>query len=117
MTRVSEAVDVVALRERLEAMQASLRDRIQRLEAHISNRDEPLPADFAEQAVELENDEAMVAIDRELAADLRNVEEALARCDAGTYGQCSRCGEAILAERLTALPETVLCIHCAAGGD
>lgn len=117
MTHTAEAVDIQALRARLEEMQVSLLDRRRRLKAHISNRDEPLPADFAEQAVELENDEAMVAIDGELATELRNVESALARFEDGTYGFCSRCGEAILPERLSALPETILCIHCAGVGE
>jgi RNA polymerase-binding transcription factor DksA len=38
------------------------------------------------------------------------VEHALARIDAGSYGRCEVCGNAIEAERLDALPYTTLCL-------
>jgi DnaK suppressor protein len=44
---------------------------------------------------------------------LRQIGEALARIDAGTYGQCSRCGGPIGAERLAARPTANTCIDCA----
>jgi RNA polymerase-binding protein DksA len=43
---------------------------------------------------------------------LVDVEEALARIKAGTYGVCRHCGVAIDAARLRALPAAVLCIAC-----
>ena len=43
---------------------------------------------------------------------LRLVEEALARIDAGTYGTCIRCGREIAPERLEALPWAAHCIDC-----
>jgi len=43
---------------------------------------------------------------------LRLVEEALARIDAGTYGTCIRCGREIPSERLEALPWAAHCIDC-----
>jgi RNA polymerase-binding transcription factor DksA len=39
-------------------------------------------------------------------------ERAVERHRAGTYGRCSRCGEAIPAERLEALPEADTCVSC-----
>lgn len=39
-------------------------------------------------------------------------ERAVARHHAGSYGRCSRCGEAIPAERLEALPEADTCVSC-----
>jgi DnaK suppressor protein len=38
---------------------------------------------------------------------------ALGRASAGTYGVCERCGEPIGAERLEARPEASTCIDCA----
>ena len=38
------------------------------------------------------------------------VEQALARIDAGRFGRCEACGDAIEAERLDALPYTTLCL-------
>ena len=45
-------------------------------------------------------------------ARLAQVEAALARLDAGTYGRCTTCDVAIPAERLAALPWAALCITC-----
>jgi DnaK suppressor protein len=47
--------------------------------------------------------------DRKLIA---KVEEALARIDAGTFGQCESCGGRISPARLKARPVTTLCIEC-----
>jgi DnaK suppressor protein len=44
---------------------------------------------------------------------LADVEAALARRDAGTYGICESCGRPIAAERLAARPSARTCIDCA----
>jgi RNA polymerase-binding protein DksA len=46
------------------------------------------------------------------AAHLAEIEAAIARLDAGTYGRCARCGEPIAPERLEALPWAAHCIDC-----
>lgn len=43
---------------------------------------------------------------------LRNVRAAYARMEAGTYGECVQCGEAISEKRLTAIPWTPNCLSC-----
>lgn len=40
------------------------------------------------------------------------VTNALARIDAGTYGECTRCGKVVPVERLQAMPAAELCIEC-----
>jgi RNA polymerase-binding transcription factor len=45
---------------------------------------------------------------------LRDVEYALSRIDAGTYGSCEVCGAAIPPERLEAVPHATTCVDCAA---
>lgn len=47
-------------------------------------------------------------------ARLAELDAALARLDAGTYGRCETCGEAIAAGRLAARPAARTCIRCAA---
>ena len=47
---------------------------------------------------------------------LADIAKALDRLDAGSYGQCERCGRAIAAERLAARPAASTCIRCAAAG-
>ncbi len=44
---------------------------------------------------------------------LKDVEAALERIEAGTYGVCQECGRAIAQERLQAIPYTPWCIDCA----
>jgi DnaK suppressor protein len=41
------------------------------------------------------------------------IDEALSRMDAGTYGVCVDCGEAIPVERLEVRPLSVRCVRCA----
>ena len=64
-------------------------------------------ADTASETYERELDEGLEDDARE---QLRQVDEALARLDAGTYGICSVCGKEIPVERLEAVPWTTLCI-------
>jgi DnaK suppressor protein len=46
-------------------------------------------------------------------AQLRLVEEALERLEAGTYGTCRSCGRPVGDERLAAIPWAATCIDCA----
>ena len=46
-------------------------------------------------------------------ADMRVI-RALAKLEEGSYGLCDRCGKPITVGRLQAMPESVLCIDCAA---
>ena len=52
------------------------------------------------------------------AADLKGtieqVDAALARIEAGTYGACTKCGTAIPEERLELRPFTATCVGCSA---
>ena len=46
-------------------------------------------------------------------AELHQIEDALIRVDAGTYGVCTNCGRGIPPERLAARPFAELCVPCA----
>lgn len=46
-------------------------------------------------------------------AELRQVDEALMRMDAGTYGVCAHCGRPIPPERLEVRPFAEYCVACA----
>ena len=48
-----------------------------------------------------------------LGDSLSEVDGALAKLDAGTYGSCEDCGTEIPAPRLEAMPSARLCITCA----
>jgi len=63
---------------------------------------------------------ATIAFEREQVATLvrqaedqvAEVDAALARIEAGTYGGCERCGRPIAAERLEARPSARTCVSC-----
>lgn len=44
--------------------------------------------------------------------ELREVERAQKRIEAGTYGRCTDCGEPIARARLDAAPAASRCLHC-----
>jgi DnaK suppressor protein len=58
----------------------------------------------------------VAALARQAQHDLAEIDHALRRLDAGTYGVCERCGEPIGDGRLGARPVARLCIGCAARG-
>jgi DnaK suppressor protein len=53
------------------------------------------------------------ALATSLLEGLREVDDALAKFDAGTYGKCESCGEQIGAPRLEAMPSARFCMTCA----
>ena len=65
-------------------------------------------------------DSASETLDREMELSigdnaehlLESIDGALARIDAGTYGNCERCGRPIASDRLEALPWATECIEC-----
>ena len=67
---------------------------------------------FADSAHSTAERARLIALVKELRANLKDVEYALAKMERGTYGVCERCGEAIGAERLEAIPGARLCITC-----
>ncbi|MEO8477927.1 MAG: TraR/DksA C4-type zinc finger protein [Actinomycetota bacterium] len=69
-------------------------------------------AGFSDRSHSTEERSKLISVVRALRSNLRDVERALAKMDAGTYGTCERCGGAIGPERLEALPWALLCIDC-----
>ncbi|PHS25009.1 MAG: molecular chaperone DnaK [Robiginitomaculum sp.] len=53
------------------------------------------------------------AEDARRAQTLRKIDAALARLDAGEYGDCVRCGDEIAKGRLDKDPATPFCVNCA----
>ena len=65
--------------------------------------------DQAIAALLLENDDAEV---RRAATELQDIDAALARLSAGTYGRCIACGTQIPATRLSVYPTAKRCLPC-----
>jgi DnaK suppressor protein len=101
---------LLALRKRLihevDAAEDALREDV-RAPGELSN----LPTHPADHAVEGLDAELAIAQNEEHL--LAEVEAALERIEAGTFGACRDCGQPIRKERLAAVPYTSRCLKCA----
>ena len=75
-----------------------------------SNADDEHDPEGATIAFERQQVDAMVRRTRD---HLEEVDAAIARLDAGTYGVCERCGRAITPARLDVRPTARTCVGCA----
>jgi DnaK suppressor protein len=112
------SIDTDRFREALQRERDQLRSQMERHdiggsslleetgELMSSSADNHL-ADTASETFERELDEGL---EEGALRRLREVEEALSRLDAGTYGTCRVCGREIPQERLQAVPWATLCI-------
>jgi DnaK suppressor protein len=108
--------EICEIRQQLAAEAAELAAEIRRAESDIADRlgdsvsdagDDQ--ADVGAKAYEREHELALTYNAREL---LAQTERALGRIEAGTYGSCESCGEAIGKARLQAFPRATLCVGC-----
>jgi DnaK suppressor protein len=108
--------EIADLRDQLAAEADALRADIDRAETDIASRlgdavgdagDDQ--ADVGAKTFEREHELALTHNAREL---LAQNERAIARIEAGTYGTCESCGEAIGKARLQAFPRATLCVTC-----
>lgn len=67
---------------------------------------------IADNATDTLDREMDVSLDDNAGRLLQEIDAALGRIDAGTYGQCERCGRPIDPDRLEALAYATTCIEC-----
>jgi RNA polymerase-binding protein DksA len=101
------------VRSNLIDMLEELDDRLTKITSDVKHEDHPIEQDFAEQVTETENDQVLDALGNSARVEVEKIKQAISRIDAGTYGSCASCGEAIKPDRLAAIPYTNLCINCA----
>lgn len=108
-------MDLALARTRLEQLLAELEQSARSLQ-RVGGGDtgEPAtidqhPADSGANLVDADREEASLEI---LQAQQERVREALGRLDAGSYGKCVDCGQALPDERLEARPEAARCVTC-----
>jgi RNA polymerase-binding transcription factor DksA len=91
--------------------------RLNELQARLSTIDAELDShtakDWEEMATEREGDEVLESMGEAGLREIRMIEAALDRVEAGEYGDCVRCGEPVPEERLDLLPYTPFCANCA----
>lgn len=103
----------------------SIRDLLTRRRAELESELERLTAPPAETAsvsfgkrigdgtTEAVERLSTTATARSIAASIAEIDHALDKLDAGTYGTCDQCGRAIPEARLEARPAAGLCVDCA----
>jgi DnaK suppressor protein len=99
--RASAEAEAATLARDLQALFAASRD---------SNADDEHDPEGATIGFERAQLTALLAAMRERIAE---VDDALRRVDAATYGVCERCGRPIAAQRLAARPLARFCMACA----
>ena len=109
-------VDFAELCERLREERARLNSKLEQLEAAIrpvGDRREGSPfGKREEEATEAFELEKRLALEKRLTQALAEVEHALEKYEAGTYGICDLCGQQIEPARLEALPQANFCLEC-----
>jgi RNA polymerase-binding protein DksA len=110
------AAELAEVRTELQAQAAALRGEIDRAEVASEKlkRDQSTEgsgdeADAGSKTFEREHEMSLANNSRDL---LVQVERALGRLDAGTYGRCEECGNPIPKARLQAFPRATLCVTC-----
>ncbi len=101
--------------ESLRAAPEEERDELlaQLAELGVGGEEIEFDENFADSGqVAAEQGETKVLINQ-LQDSLNDVQRALGKLDAGTYGACERCGNEISEARLEAMPGTRWCITCA----
>src|SRR4030042_6914946 len=106
------------LYERLKKEKTDLLEKIEQLRVlgqPSAERKEGSPfgkrEEGADEASELEK---RLALGQRLEESLKEVEHALEKYEAGTYGLCDSCGKPIEHARLEAIPQASLCLNCKA---
>jgi RNA polymerase-binding protein DksA len=108
MERSQREIDEI--RARLAASKAELQKRVSTIHEHARD---PLEQDSAEQAAQLGNVAVVSALESEAVQQIAEIEAALQRLAAGTYGDCVSCGEPIGEGRLKVRPAATQCRDCA----
>ena len=98
------------IRARLMQQKAYLRKRVSTIHEHARD---PLEQDSAEQAAQLGNVAVVSALENEAVQQIAEIEAALQRLEAGTYGVCVTCGEPVGEGRLKVRPAAMQCRDCA----
>jgi len=102
------------LRARLRGDLSQMTDEaLRRTQNETSGNLSNVPLHMADVGTENYDQEFTLGLIENEQDTLDQVQTALKRIDAGTFGKCEECGELIAKPRLQALPYTKHCIQCA----
>ena len=103
------------IRSRLEAEKKRIQDELAQLniERPMDERREGSPfGKREEEATESMELEKRLALEKRLKTLLTEVDRAIQKIDAGTYGVCDICNIHIDPARMEALPQAIMCLSC-----
>ena len=100
-------VDLTNVRDALETERTDLARQLEELSSDGAANDDENFADTAQATAEDVENRTLAASLQDRLAD---VESAIERIDAGSYGHCEICGNPVTAARLEAMPSTRFCI-------
>jgi RNA polymerase-binding transcription factor DksA len=109
----ARCVNTEEVRQRLLARREELRARETGANAGLRQQPDLSSSDYGDESNQSEQNGLLSALSRAADAELKRVESALQRLNAGRYTTCVICGEEIEPPRLAALPHTDRCITCA----
>lgn len=104
-----------ALTEALHAERAELHDQVEELNAEAGVdrwRGDASGDDPADRGTASSERETAATLSDHARRLMDDIDDALRRLDAGTYGICISCGQNIGFDRLEAIPAASLCIAC-----
>jgi DnaK suppressor protein len=121
MASVLKPEEIESYRNVLIGLRARLRGDLDQMTDEALRRAQPessgnlsnVPLHMADVGTENYDQEFTLGLIENEQETLEQVRSALGRIEAGTFGRCEECGEAIAKPRLQALPYTRHCIGCA----
>ena len=99
-------------RQLLEERRREILDKSQRTAAEGRSTISEGGEDYVDDAVTSYTREFLLSLSGFERQQLALVENALARIEDGTYGECQMCGEAVPVPRLKAIPWARYCVNC-----
>ena len=101
--------------EELRELREHCLEEIARFRRELKEAIEPASAsddDSADVAADIYERSRIISLMQVQEAKVRALENAMDRAEKGVYGICERCGDEIVAERLSIMPETTFCVRC-----
>lgn len=108
---------LLAERQRLEREIANIDSVGIRGDTFLTDETDTIDQHPADAGTELFEREKNLTVQHTLEQSLQDINDALERMKAGTYGICENCGEPIPEKRLRAMPEARYCIQCQTKAD
>jgi RNA polymerase-binding transcription factor DksA len=105
------------LAQELRERRQRIFDGVARIEDDLRQCSEERESELEDAAAEAQEAQLLARLDTRGRLEIEEIDRALLRVAAGTYGRCRGCGEEISTPRLETLPATPFCFTCARHAD